>query len=300
MDFFFPRLELYLTAIPKAGCTSSMNFFTSLELFLLNNDLTLSDNLDDVSIELKNEDLASRVHLSDSPTSRYLTTIKSALIPSSTLFIGIYRDPIARFESFWIDKVVLQRDSNYFTLSNSLLREKEITSIVDTTDAAKVFLNTLDFSKPEFIDPHIRPQSSFMLPVERYDLLLETKNLDHLPRYLAEKSPKYNFLRKLKFPHHNQPLPLLKNALLDFELVNAIYKVYESDFQVFQVPPTKASLSTVRFYTSEQMEFILKSRAYRRDALTAERDALVKSLTWRITRPYRNLKNAFFDNNLCL
>jgi hypothetical protein len=316
MDYYFPRLEMYLTAIPKTGCTSSMNFFAALELFLLNNDLALSDNLDQIRIESKSDELASTIHSSESSISRYLTTLENSSIPSSTLFIGIYRNPIDRFESFWTEKIVLQGDPNYLALSNLLLTEENVVSLYETADAAKSFLNKLDFSNPESIDPHVRPQSSFMLPIEKYDLLIETKNLGYILECLAEKSPKYNFLRKLKFPHHNNLPPTLKGTLRDFELMNVINNVYKSDFQMFQFPREKINLGTFRFYSLEQTDFILKHRAQnkiknltqqrdeltqqrdeltqqrdeltqQRDELTQQRDELLNSTIWKLTKPVR-------------
>jgi hypothetical protein len=228
MHFSLPRSQIYLTAIPKTGCTSAMNFFVGIESWLENRKLNLSQVNFNERIEIEYEDsLGSAIHSRESKSQIYL--VDSDYSPKNQTTIATFRNPYDRFTSFWFDKVVLLRDQSYIDFGLLNFANFEDLNLDIIRSSAKFFLTqNIDISSN--LDPHVKPQIFFYKPGIKYDLFVETEDLNTIPGELVRHSTRYRMLEDLDFPEFNDSLPSHPEDFYDEELSFLLRKFYALDF----------------------------------------------------------------------
>jgi hypothetical protein len=177
--------------------------------------------------------LPGDVHLENGPAQRYLTSNKTHVY-TSHLSLATFRNPYDRFESFWFEKVVFLSDINYREYSLGLLTDEEAKSIEGIREAAKRFLKSLDFLKPDTLDRHLRPQSYTLESPNRYDVIVETQKLKLIPSLISTASDRYSFTKNLDFPVYNSGPGKISGDFFDADLRELINEFYESDFEILK------------------------------------------------------------------
>ena len=215
MDFYFPRSQIFLTAIPKTGCTSAMHFFTGLENSLEKINLNLTDSNFEEKIEIEYVESVMSIHELGDDSQRYLVLSDFSLLGQTS--VAAFRNPFVRFASFWFDKVIQLRDRHYFNFGLTNYPSFEKLKIEDIRDSAKSFLSQ-DSQDQKNLDIHFRPQYYFYKEDLNYDVLIETEKLSDLPRILASKENRYRLISELEFPKFNTSLSSYPSEFYDDEL----------------------------------------------------------------------------------
>ena len=294
MHFYFPNLDIFLTAIHKNGLTSSMNFFGALENYLSNVPETLEelDSLPFTKLNFANEDW--KVHTDKNMTIKFLTE-NEFVGTSKTSSIAIIRDPAERFRSFWFNKILLMHDTTYYELSEKYFANLEITSLQSIRDGAKKFLRSSDFSNLVLSDLHLRHQSKSISLNRKYDLYVETKDLSSLPLILSKEFPKFELIKSLEFPQYNLTQELLTENFYDSELLGLVGDWYSKDFEIMNalglavnwqltLNTNKSEDEMLLLINRERVNALFRQRSivlnlkesekiFAIDAATAERDA---------------------------
>ena len=283
MDFTFPRSGIFLTTIPKTGCTSAINFFTALEVELERIKTNLFEFNSDTELVLSYPDRFESIHESGSPSKNFLS--ENLLKYENLTSIATYRDPYKRFASFWFDKVILLKSREYLDFALKKYDKFENLDLGEIRNSAKIFLEE-NSHDTQNLDLHVRPQFYFLSEHAKYDLYFETEALRDIPEKLANFSSDFQPLRKLDFPHfHSTQLNL--EFFYDDELSFLVEKFYELDFSFiknFSEHDFQRSDFRLSHLTEDSMRKIEMSRArtgsmnlkVERDELTRQRDELTR------------------------
>jgi hypothetical protein len=283
MNFCFPRSKIFLTSIPKTGCSSAISFFTHLELWLEEKDKFIDEVDSKESIKLKYPKEFWAIHSPESNAKFYST--ESVFQENSPLRIATYRNPYDRFASFWFDKVILLQDSSYHRFAIEILDQIEDLDMKLIRDAAKKFLVKSD-SNSASLDHHFMPQYQFFDAEQNYEIYVETQELSTLPKKIAQFSPDHKNFERLIFPKfHSTNLPDVKD-FYDDELKTLVNKFYEKDFKFISeigggeqnVVISKKKVDSLKSRKLIEFKRSLRSVAYlivERDNLIVERDNLI-------------------------
>jgi hypothetical protein len=231
MHFYFPRSQIFLTAIHKNGCTSAMNYFGTIENFLNNSNIMLENLNVEHSANFDFSDNPVMVHLDKEIATRYMVNDVFSHEGAVNLSIAIIRTPFDRFASFWFNKIVLMQDTTYYQLARKYYPSTEIANFKTIREGAKNFLVSTDFRDLIENDEHLRHQYLSILLEKKYDLYVETKNLSGLPSMLSRKFPEYESLEASKFPNDNFTDKVQTRGFLDPELRAMIRDFYKKDFE---------------------------------------------------------------------
>jgi hypothetical protein len=319
MDFSFPRSQVFLTAIPKTGCTSAMNFFTNLEDWLEKRKINISevDSCETIKIDYEDEPGMS-IHEMNSKSQNYLVGIDFQ--PDVQTSIAAFRNPFDRFASFWFDKVIKLRDPHYFHFGLLNFPSFEKLTLDAIRASAKNYLSQ-NIHDAKNTDPHCRPQYYFYKPGMNYDLYIDTEKLSNLPKVLSEHADRYRVISNLEFPIFNRLRKTYSTDFYDEELSLLVRKFYQQDFNFikeqssvdFQSISDRDSQNlsfdlneinkrriqnAIKNFTSER-DHLVSERDHlvserddlvsERDHLVSERDQLVSSRSWQFMAPARKV-----------
>ena len=301
MDFYYPRSQIFLTAVHKSGSTSAMNFFGAMEDYLVKNDLEMKNSNNFSAVELSYKEMPWEIHSDQNLATQYV--VRSDFNPQSKILcsIAIVRDPLERFTSFWFNKIVLMRDSKYYEVAKRYFQNVEISNIESIRENAKEFLKSDDFSNRFVGDVHLKPQTVSIQDNRKYDLVIETKGLNQIPQRLVEKFPHFGFMESSKFPHYNNTEKELTGSFYDNELVNLVLNAYCEDIKLLESEkltlshhkahyggePEPGVLDQINNIRAKEIANLMMSAM---DSITAERDSVLNSRIWRFTRFYRESK----------
>lgn len=301
MNFYFPRSRIFLTAVHKSGSTSVMNFFGALEEYLAANGASVDDVNELSDAELRYREESSDVHTDREIALKFMVEHDFNQTDLAICSVAIVRDPLERFTSFWFNKMVLMRDSTYYEVAKQYFPDVEVTSMGNIREGAKKFLNSTEFANRVKHDAHLQPQTYSVAESRHYDIYVETKELSKMPQKLVESSPQYSFIRNAIFPHNNPTEKELTQSFYDQELVDLLLDIYGDDFNILK-SRNMALASDKSHIGGEPDVDILKSingiRAREianqmmvaMDVIAAERDAVLNSRIWRISKFYRDLR----------
>lgn len=234
VNHYFPRLNLYFTAIPKTGCTSLLNYFIYIEKFLENENQMLNDDVEIAKIKYEH---AARVHLPDGSLSHKQYSVEPNVydINPTAIKLAAIRNPYERFTSFWFDKVVLRRDPAYYDWNEEYFNGRKNATLKDIRTQAITFLsgrNNKYFEKEA--DAHLLAQSSYLYDNE-YNLFIPTKKIGSLIDELSILDKNFLKLKHLELPHFNQVKSIRKRLFLNKDLFELIKIKYQKDFDYFQI-----------------------------------------------------------------
>ena len=311
MDFYFPRCDIHLTAIPKTGCTSVMTFFTALEEFLESQFKTLGETTQIPKLDYSFLKDVGNIHALNSPVWKYFIQNPLDILSQNVFRIAILRNPFQRFISFWFDKVVNMSDPYYAKIAIELLPLAPVISLREMQKYAEKFILNLD---EEFsLDPHFRPQILFLNSKVKYDLIMETEELIYLPSRFSNLDPKFQNLKDLEIPKFNISEHSQKDAFLSIELISAIELFYMKDIELLtKYKAIDSTHKALRDHLNDvdlcdrnsnlQKHFLNLSNqrdelTQQRDELTQQRDELtrlldehVNSRTWKFLGFYRRIR----------
>ena len=301
MDLYYPRSQIFLTAVHKSGSTSAMNFFGALENYLVKNDLEMSESKNFPAVQLSYKEMPWEIHSDQDLAIQYV--VRSDNNPQRELLcsIAIVRDPLERFTSFWFNKIVLMRDSTYHELAKTYFQNVEISNMESIRENAKEFLKSDQFSKRFLSDAHLKPQTLSIQVNRKYDLVIETKELNQIPQRLVEKFPQFCFMESSKFPHYNNTEKELTGSFYDNELVNLVLNAYSEDVKLLEKENLTLSHHKAHYggepepgvldqLNNIRAKEIANLMMLAMDSIAAERDSVLNSRIWRFTRFYRESK----------
>jgi hypothetical protein len=309
MDFYFPRTGIFLTTIPKTGCTSVMTYFTAIETFLEENGLTSFPPEGRIDFFLDFE-IYKNIHFDGSKANKFRVCNNYKLENDEIISIATYRNPFERFGSFWFDKVVRMGDFNYFNFAQNELSTLQVLDSNLIRSAAKKFISR-NINSSGIVDQHFNQQHVSIRQDLAYDFYIETKDLKSLPGMLSQKNSVFECLRKVEFIQLNKTPFSVMAGFYDRELVELVATYYSKDLEILKnlgfagkiTPPI-----SFRDFSSIEIDEIKDVRRINiighltaeRDAVTAERDAITSSTSWKLTYPYRRIRqinNSFWLYN---
>ena len=223
--YFFPRLSITVTPIPKAGGTSLLRFFIATEAELEHHG-SISQNFIDTQ-----EQRYSEIMPWGQDGRRFRILASPATQDASTLSVTVVRNPFQRLGSAWLNKFFMS--SSIRAMRN--IRETRWNFQVDSVsmrDAFERFVTEL--SERESVlarDGHLRAQSDYVDGASQTSLFVGLHYLDDLPRMLQEYVA-VDRIAELLMPHENASQTGLSRLLWTEASLRTAESVYGNDFQM--------------------------------------------------------------------
>ena len=225
VDYYFPGIRIFVTAIPKNGSQSVLAFLTALELSAEGNQGSFFVPLGEVF----------------EYSARYKVSPEQEVQggDGSILTIALVREPCARISSCWIDKFLGWSPGVTMLHGSALWFARAVNDRIGLERAFVTFLDALA-QDHELLhaDAHWTPQSDLLRPLE-YDHQLEPDELTSLLPKIVEthllKGPSHSraelardFVRSGLVVERRNASPSLLRRILEFEpearlLIRGIY-----------------------------------------------------------------------------
>jgi len=161
--------------------------------------------------------------------------IKEFLVPkgqhSEALSVIIFRDPIDRFLSMYVDMFALAQIP--IRLAPYLQHEWIVKSTDDLSDVQERVLRLLHWLEADNhinLDAHWTPQVKSMVPNFTYDIILDINDLYSLPKLLAHRSQKLRWLENIEMPVRHPSSSTVQHLLGTVEIRAQIASLYADDF----------------------------------------------------------------------
>lgn len=225
MHFFFPASDVFVTAIPKTGCTSVLNFMYAVEESITTHAKPLQglEYLPDFR----------QIHMPEI-VSRFRVDASSPRAEDAAVRFATLRNPVDRALSCWVDKFVLAQGFRIFeAFYDRPWFPWNIRSVDGISCSLDLFLRELETS-PGFLlcNPHWAPQSELLLRNIAYDFFAETTQFHGLPGALARYTPQMALFAREVVPrcHTSESNDLA--ILLTVDVVSRLHAIYEADYRL--------------------------------------------------------------------
>lgn len=277
----YPNSRLFLTSIPKNGCTTLKNFFQDIELKHLGKDTSQRDYGPD----------GMHVHV-----DRFRFRVSTGPRKDDSHSVLVLRNPYSRVASAWINKflyaqgdyAIVNRHRNraFAQLGEMSTQEirKGFRAFVEELSCSNAFLES---------DNHWRPQSHFFRDLADYSIVLETTEIHKLPTILADRGVSKELLDSCNLHHFNKSESPVYDFLWSPGTAALVERAYSEDFfalgaariEVSQ-PQERADHEIFTELSSADVARINRSRLQSADQLLR---LTYESKSWRWTQQFRKL-----------
>ena len=242
MHFYFPASRVFVTAIPKTGCTSILNFLHAVDIGL--------DEADGESTTTRLKYLANyrQIHMTDY-AGRYRVGPDSGVPREAAVRFATLRNPVDRTFSCWIDKFVLARGDRIFKAFHTRSWFPwEIGTVESLQGSFDAFLSELETS-PRFLrcDPHWAPQADLLLPLGDYDFFVLTPQLSTVAHQLADRVRSLTGIRDQGIPRFHTTDSQDLRVLMTEQSIRRLQDLYRQDYELL----TNLSLPTTSHLIDE-------------------------------------------------
>ena len=281
-NVYFPQLDVVFTSIDKTGSTSVKSLLMAAELVVE----------EGVPIEARADRILGlmppgmMIHSMSVPQRYGLP----AEIPDTAARMVILRDPIDRFLSMFINKIVDLTDPWFYIRHRKRNWQLDVDySLAGVRRKAMALLDWI--ADGHFVDDaHWAPQVRFLLPDRRYDLALDTTELGSLPSRLAELRSELDWLAAVHMPVRNATDRDLPAIILTEEIEERVEELYREDLVARSElgidrsgRPTPIGPDAEDAWTERALEI-----ARRRERnLSRTIDTVTSTTSWRLITPLR-------------
>jgi hypothetical protein len=280
VHLYFPKSNLFYTAIPKNGITTLKNFLEDIEHAHGPTPITKDEGLHGMSVHRRTRRFKART---ETPRPQQLSIL-------------VLRDPFARIASAWVNKFVFAQGDHFplWRHRQEPWASLETFSPRELRECFEAFVINL-YNSREFLlsDNHWRPQTSFFKDWTDYSIVIEVAKLNRIPDLLREKGVAPHILARSSLRHFNASDSQVFDYLWSPRTVELVETIYEQDFKALAsasllvkppLPALEAQLPSS--LSGDLLEKIIRSRLHSAQRMIAE---LTESKSWRYTGFIRNV-----------